>query len=522
MRIFPRLDLRQEKGRTRYSRRRPKLPRAKFSPLVWALLAGGALLLTALVRQWPIAYGTMAVTAITAIVAMHWLNRRQAVLQASPAGTVGPVPLLDLSQAMHRAKSVDSLYESLIAIVCQTFSAKDASLFIRDDSSGDFPCRVSTALASNGTKPSQTISLPALSRDAFVIRRLRNLSSPLQVEREELLNWEKAFRDAPPSVFEKRMCEQQTLQQTCSSLLVPLKTRNDMVGMLSLGERSVGRFGPRDREMLTGVGGQLALVVENTKLIERLVEHERLQAELALAAEVQRNLLPTAAPELPGLDLFGVCQPARQVGGDYYDFIPVDQGVLVCVADVAGKGISAALLMSVVQASLRGQLLDGQPRVGGLAAIVGNLNRLICGSISSSRFVTFFCAQVNQDGSLRYVNAGHNPPLLMTGGNGVAGTALRRLEAGGCVLGLFPDASFAEESLTLSQGDTLVAFTDGVTEALNAAEEEFTEERLCAILAEFRQRHARETLDAVIGSVTEWSKGTPQHDDITLVVMKRK
>ena len=253
-----------------------------------------------------------------------------------------------------------------------------------------------------------------LSSDSFVIRRLKSLSSPLQLDAAELGAWKLALTDAPSHVIEKRMQEKDVLLQTRSSLLVQLRTKGDLLGVLTLGKRQADRFSAEDREMLESVAGQLALVIENTKLLQRLVEHERLRAELVVAAEVQRNLLPATGLTLPGIDLCGFCQPASQVGGDYYDFVRLgDDRVGICIADVAGKGISAALLMSVVQASLRGQLFNTQEQVP-VRNVVTMLNRLICSSVTTARYVTCFYGQLDPaDGSFRFVNAGHNPPLLL-------------------------------------------------------------------------------------------------------------
>src|SRR4029077_14133263 len=174
--------------------------------------------------------------------------------------------------------------------------------------------------------------------DSFVIRRLKSLSSPLQLDAAELSAWQLALTDAPPQVLEKRMRERDVLLQTRSSLLVQLRTKGDLLGVLALAKRESDRFSPEQREMLDSVAGQLALVIENTKLLQRLVEHERLRAELTVAAEVQRNLLPATGLNLAGIDLCGFCQPASQVGGDYFDYVPLgDDRVGICIADVAGK-----------------------------------------------------------------------------------------------------------------------------------------------------------------------------------------
>ena len=474
------------------------------------LVAAGVFLWKSQHRLYPVAFSMAA-----ALVAMfHIFLLRRTHLQSPAERLLEEAPLLDFANAVRTARSVDGLYQSLLGMVNSTFPSTAASLFVRDDDSGHYPCRISTALPPEVTGNGNA---PILTKDAFVVRRLRGLDSPMQLDAGDMKAWEDALFDAPAEVYNKRMRERDTLQKTRSSLLVQLKTKSELVGVLSLGESTIGEYSRKDHEVLKGMAGQLALVIENAKLAERMIEHQRLQAELALAAEVQKSLLPISAPSLHGFELCGVCQPAQQVGGDYYDFVPLDEHRTgLAIADVAGKGISAALLMSVVQASLRGQLMGaGKNEIGELVKM---LNRLICGSVSSARYVTFFYAQLDAvDGQLRFINAGHNAPLIYS----KAKDDFVGLHDGGPVLGLFPDASFNEGMATMHSGDVLVAFTDGVTEAENAAEQEFGEERLRLIVSQAAQKPAQEILDDVATAVSLWSKGVRQHDDITIVVLKK-
>jgi serine phosphatase RsbU (regulator of sigma subunit) len=449
-------------------------------------------------------------------------GRDRAPKRRSPVQTPGSVRLLDLSSAVRAASSVESLYESLIDAIGREFSATAVCLFIRDDDTGNFPCRVSIVVADDSR--SCTSSHLTLSSDSFVVRRLKTLSSSLPLDAAELGAWREALNDAPRHVLEKRMQEKDVLLQARSSLLVQLRTKGDLLGVLSLGGRRADRFSSAEREMLDSVAGQLALVIENTKLLQRLVEHERLRAELAVAAEVQRNLLPAAGLTLPGIDICGFCQPASHVGGDYFDFVPLGNNrVGICIADVAGKGISAALLMSVVQASLRCQLFDTQERVSA-RNVVTMLNRLLCTSVSTARYVTCFYGQLDAaDGSFCFVNAGHNPPLLLRQSDPHAqetGLVFRSLSSGGLVLGLFPDGNFEEGEVSLRSGDLVVAYTDGVTEAMNLREEEFSVERLRAAMVDASHQSAKEILNHIIACVSDWAKGAAQHDDITVVVLR--
>jgi sigma-B regulation protein RsbU (phosphoserine phosphatase) len=245
-----------------------------------------------------------------------------------------------------------------------------------------------------------------------------------------------------------------------------------------------------------------------------------MRRELEMAAEVQRRLFPERPPSSDTIELAGYCRPARGVGGDYYDFLTFGTGqTAVMVADVAGKGISAALLMSTLQASLRACVLAGGPDAsaqGSLAGLVSTLNRLLCKSTGPASYVTFFYAQLDERShTLSYVNAGHNPPLLFRGpGEPV------KLEEGGPVLGFFEGCRYGQGAARMGRGDVLVGFTDGVVEALNEKGEEFGEGRLQEAVASSVHMTAQEICDRIVERVGEWCGGAPQHDDLTLVVLR--
>jgi sigma-B regulation protein RsbU (phosphoserine phosphatase) len=362
-----------------------------------------------------------------------------------------------------------------------------------------------------------------LARDAFVVKRLRSLSGPLVVESTAFDAWSRALASAPPERRVAREREREALQRVGAHLLVHIRARELMVGILSLGHRH-GRFrySSGDKEVLMSVAAQLALVIENSRLAERLVAEERLLRELALAAEVQRRLLPERPPDSVGVELSGYCQPARGVGGDYYDFMAFDNRQLgVAIADVAGKGIAAALLMSTVQATLRSLSVGSNllPQTSHtLADMVATLNRLLWNSTGGLNYVTFFYAQFDQSTRrLAYVNAGHNPPLCYRAGRP---DAFRRLSSGGTVVGIFEHCDYEQETVEMNPGDVLLAYTDGLSEALNAVGEEFGEARLREALAETAGMSVDETRDEIVRRVAEWSADTPPHDDLTFIVMK--
>jgi sigma-B regulation protein RsbU (phosphoserine phosphatase) len=228
------------------------------------------------------------------------------------------------------------------------------------------------------------------------------------------------------------------------------------------------------------------------------------------------RLFPDNNPDTATLQLFGVCLPARGVGGDYYDFLHLGDGRIgIALADVAGKGIAAALIMSVVQASLRSLAgSDGSS----LADLAAKMNRLLYRSTGPSSYATFFYAEVDEDKrQLRYVNAGHNPPFLLRSGHAAA---IEVLSTGGTIIGMFPQASYQEAAVDLRAGDVLIVFTDGVPEALNPADEEFGEERLKEALVRLSGLPVGEMSSRLLQELKQWISDAAQYDDLTFVLMK--
>ena len=489
--------------------------------------------------------------------------------------------LFDLGQEARSATSLDNLYDSIVQRIKDALDAEDVSIFVRDDETGDYVARVNAQADKDAARSTDTSkSLLTLGRDAFIITRLRHLRTPLVLEPEEFETWERAFEAAPPEVREARQRESDVLRRVKSTLLLQIKIKDQLIGILSVGGRRRARhkYSARDKEMLMSVAGELAFVIENARLIERMVSEEQLRRELQLAAEVQQGLLPSEPPSSEHLELSGFCRPARGVGGDYYDFLPLGGGQLgVAIADVAGKGISAALVMASVQAALHSHTMThhaGAQSPTGLTDLVVSINRLLCRSTGAATYVTFFYAQFDERTKrLTYVNAGHNPPLLfcareghreittehlrgvpnVTGdyfhtahANGVTEDILTdvlplpdsqpkirlvnekgtrgwlSLKAGGMVVGLFDPCVYEQETIQLQTGDMLVAYTDGVTEALNRAGEEFGEDRLQDAIARTAHLTADHARDLLVREIEDWCQGAPQHDDLTFLIMKVK
>jgi sigma-B regulation protein RsbU (phosphoserine phosphatase) len=272
------------------------------------------------------------------------------------------------------------------------------------------------------------------------------------------------------------------------------------------------------------IAAQLALVIDNARLTERMVAQERMRRELALAAEVQQRLLPSSPPQCVAMEIAGFCEPARGVGGDYYDFINFDNRQLgLAIADVAGKGMPAALLMSTVQATLRsltarnGSNGNSNPE---LSSIVSKLNRLLFNSTAGEHYVTFFYATFDQSTQLlTYVNAGHNPPLYLRAREK---NEFRELTSGGLVAGAFEHTRYEQETVQMEADDLLFLYTDGLTEALNKDGEEFGASRIMETLKSIAQLSVDQIRDEVVRRVKEWCTGVALYDDLTFVVMKVK
>jgi sigma-B regulation protein RsbU (phosphoserine phosphatase) len=496
--------------------------------------------------------------------------------------------LFDLGQAARAVTSLEQLFQLVVKQIAEALHTTNISIFVRDDESGDYVCRIFSAeqLATDAfvseRKEGRTEQL-GLARDSFIVKRLRNLSAPLGVDPLEFESWNRALVAASPRVREARQREVATLVRLQSRLLLQIMMRNELIGIISLGARVSGRpFTADDKQMLTAIAGQVAFIIEHSKMVGRIVEEERLQRELALATEVQQRLFPDAPPASAALDLSGFCQPARGVGGDYYDFLKLDDGQIgIAVADVAGKGIAAALLMSIIQASLRSQTAQRQALANknSLADLVCEMNHLLWRSTSASSYVTFFYAQFDEATQrLNYVNAGHNPPLLFRASHADKDSALQdatdvglprqqnalsavastlnetkashalngfsealtkneltnsgqsieaasrwaKLTTGGMAIGLFDESRYEQEAIEMRGGDVLVAYTDGVTEALNTEEEEFGEARLQEVVAASAHLAADEVRERIVERVGAWCQGAPQHDDLTFIVLKVK
>jgi phosphoserine phosphatase RsbU/P len=306
------------------------------------------------------------------------------------------------------------------------------------------------------------------------------------------------------------------LQGVRSVLAVPLGVGENVFGIIYADSPlAEGRFTEDHLKVLTTLASVAAIRVENARLMEERIERERLEREQQVASEIQHRFLPAAAPQLPGYELQGISFPCYEIGGDYYDFIERSDGKLVvALGDVSGKGTAAALLMSSLHAAVHAQADIHNSLVQTVSAV----NRYLVESIPPNRFVTLFYAELDpKQGMLTFLNAGHNPPLIVHSGG-----TMEQLAAGGLPLGIMPNADFREGRTQLHPGDVLVVYSDGVTEAYNPKGEEFGPTRLYEVVSRNIDSSAAGIRDRIEAALTKFCQGTPAADDITLVIVKRQ
>ena len=298
-------------------------------------------------------------------------------------------------------------------------------------------------------------------------------------------------------------------------LCVPLVVKAELSGVLTVYNKKGGSaFSDDDLRLLAIIGAQSAQIVENARLNENEKLFLKMQEEVRLAARIQSDLLPSHVPEVPGYQLAGRNIPAQEVGGDHYDFIPVDDHrMAICLGDVSGKGLPASLLMSNLQATLRSQTFSTpSPR-----ECVQRSNTLLFQSTSPEKFVTlFYCLLDRSNHQLMFTNAGHEFPFLISREG-----EIRRLQTGGLAVGMLESFPFSEEAVAINPEDVLVIFSDGISEAMNSAHEPFGDQRLSETVKQHHTGSAEEMIDAIIASVRTHVSSAPQMDDITLVVVKR-
>lgn len=406
--------------------------------------------------------------------------------------------LQDLSDQVRRFTDPEPLLKTVAQSIAETLHVPRVGVLMRRP---------------DGFRLQEAIGMPltkdvVLGSHSSTIRRLAQRTTAVRLHREEADGW----------YLLASATEQQVLEQLGAEILLPMAGRSKLMGFMTLGpKRSEAAYTRNDIALLEMVASQAGLALEVTELAHSLAQEaaqrERVHREIEIAREVQEKLFPQSLPSIAGATIAGACRPALGVGGDYYDVIALEDGRIgLAIGDVSGKGISAALLMASLRASLRGATLDAPQD---LAKLIAKVSHLVYEASASNRYATFFFGTYDpKTRTLQYVNAGHNPPLVLRGS-----LETIKLDACGPVIGLLTDSNYEQQRIVLEPGDILLTYTDGISEAMSSTEEEWGEERLEAAVRQ-NSESAEAILKRVFEEADRFTAGTPQYDDMTLLVMK--
>jgi len=301
-----------------------------------------------------------------------------------------------------------------------------------------------------------------------------------------------------------------------SFLSVPLRVKNKMQGILTVFNKlSNEKFTSNDQKLLSIIASQSSQIIENARLLEEERNLRVMQEEMRVAKQTQINLLPKDFPDISGYQIAARTIPAREVGGDSYDLIQIDdKHFAFCLGDVSGKGMPAAMLMSNLQATLRSFTITGNL----CKDIIANSNDLLYNSTEPSKFATLFYGILNPESNeIVFCNAGHNNPFLFSADGNV-----KELKTGGLILGCMPDSEYEEEKISINRNDIIVIFSDGITEAMNENEEEYGEEKLKEFISNHLDEAPEIIIENILSDVKMFVGKAPQWDDMTLLIIKKE
>jgi sigma-B regulation protein RsbU (phosphoserine phosphatase) len=404
--------------------------------------------------------------------------------------------LCRLSQAFNSSLDLDEVLNRVMDEVIASMHAERGFVMLRDPD-GQMIFRAARGM------DRETIDRPEFQVSRSVVERVAREGLPIHTS------------DAQT---DDRFSMRQSVQSLGlrSILCVPLTIKDAVTGVVYVDNRlQAGIFTQDDLELLSAIASSAAIAIENARLYRVAVEKGRMERELQMARQVQASLLPREMPQVPGWEFAARWQPAREVAGDYYDFVPLHEGQTgLVIADVSGKGMAAALFMALTRSIIRACAGRTPSPADGIA----HANQLICADSSGGMFVSLFYGLLDPtSGRLTYVNAGHNPPLLYRREQ----DQLSGLAPTGMILGVLEGAPFEQRTVQLHHGDLVLLYTDGVTEATNAQGEEFGEERLRGTLHSKRQAPAAETVVALEQAVAKFVGATSAFDDITIAAVRR-
>jgi len=413
--------------------------------------------------------------------------------------------LLEATSLLHSQLPLDSVLGTMLDHAISVTHA-DRGLLLEPDASGALHVHQARSnkgenLAPETLNPSQTAINQAISKQSSVITEDLNLAGvDLKAAASVVIQGLRAVVAIPLYASSRSTADTGAENE-----------RGQLLGLIYLDSRRRAAFSALDRQILDALAVQAASIMDNARLVERERERQRLEQELSIARTIQQALLPHGLTDFPHLAVTGVHYPCHEVGGDYFDVVQVSEDrTAVLIADVSGKGLGAALLTTMLQGALSGLTMGAEP-----VKVFNHINRFLCRHAEVGRYATMFIGLLSQDGMLEYIKAGHPSPLLLRQGN-----VSELYTEGSFPVGLIPEAEYTSARLQLEPEDTLVLFSDGVTEAENSAHALFEVTGLSQVLAGQKDVPVEELQQSVLDAVRDFTKGAEQSDDITLLVVR--
>jgi phosphoserine phosphatase RsbU/P len=413
--------------------------------------------------------------------------------------------LLEATSLLHSQLPLDSVLGTMLDHAIFITHA-DRGLLLEPDASGALRVELARSnkgenLAPEALNPSQTAVNRAIRSQSSVITEDLNLAGlDLKAAESIVVQGLRAIVAIPLYSSSRGVSE------ACA----PLKP-GELLGVLYLDSRSIAAFTAIDRQILDALAMEAASILDNARLVERERERQRLEQELSTARSIQQALLPQGLTDFPHLAVSGVQYPCHEVGGDYFDVVPVtEERTAILIADVSGKGLGAALLTTMLQGSLSGMTMGADP-----VKVFNHINRFLCRHAEVGRYATIFIGLLGRDGKLEYIKAGHPSPLLLR-----KGTVSELYSEGSFPVGLIPEAEYTSAWLQLEPDDTLVLFSDGVTEAQNPDRDLFEVSGLSQALCSQNGAPVEAVQQGILDAVNRFTRGAPQADDLTLLVVR--
>jgi len=414
--------------------------------------------------------------------------------------------LLQATSLLHSQLPLDSVLETMLDHAISITDA-DRGLLLEADSSGSLRIRLARCKGGLRTPreslaPSQTALRQALEQKLSVITEdLSQADTALQMAQSIVAQSLRAIVAIP-------LYANAPIISAGSDTRIE---REQLLGLLYLDSRRRAAFSKLDRQILDALGVEAASILDNARLVERERQRQRLEQELNIARDIQQALIPHGFRDFPYFAVAGVHTPCHAVGGDYFDVFPLgDNSTVLLVADVSGKGLGAALLTTMLQGALSGMSLGTDP-----VRVFNHLNGFLCQHTEVGRYATMFFGILHADGKLVYINAGHPSPLILRGSEIIELASERSFP-----VGLIPEADYSAATMTLEHGDTLILYSDGVTEAMAPDEELFGMARLREVVTGKQEAPLDQLQKLVLESIDSFARGASQADDITLLLVR--